>query len=100
AAERAGVRIGGLIVLSSTDFAYRGLNLKTPACRFRMTLAIHPFLGDADRLLRPQPVDGVAPRLRVVVPCIVLAGFVYGAVMGSYGGPDGPRPIQMLYSGL
>ncbi len=32
--------------------------------------------------------------------CAVLAGIGYGAVMGTFGGFGGDRPVQMVYSGL
>jgi hypothetical protein len=80
--------------------------------------AVHPlrrFALAADCLLRPpapSPLPGAYPGagagaldyagipLWSLVGCVLLGGFIYGAAMGSYPGPNGPRPLQMLYSGL
>jgi hypothetical protein len=63
----------------------------------------------ADRLLRPQPArptvagDAAAHEqnpLTHLVAYVIICGFFYGAIMGTYPGHHGPRPLQMLYSGL
>ncbi len=59
----------------------------------------------ADALLRPawsvprhmQPVEVPIHHLLAYV---LLFGMLYGAFLGSYPGPDGPRPIQMFYAAL
>jgi hypothetical protein len=78
---------------------------------------LHRLALAADCLLRPPApatLPGALPgahlgtgemvhadiALRHLVACVVLGGFIYGAAMGSFPGPNGPRPLQMLYSGL
>ena len=53
-----------------------------------------------DALLRstPESLQAFAPRRLVAI--FVVFGCLYGASMGSFGGDDGPRGLQMLYSAL
>ncbi len=59
------------------------------------------FLARADEVLRARPavLSGSGLRRRLVELLVLMAGcgFVYGVVMGGYGGG---RWLQMLYSGL
>ena len=55
------------------------------------------ILAAADALLRDEPGRPVVTlRTRQIIALIVIAGFAYGAVMGT----SSLRPLQMLYSGL
>ena len=53
------------------------------------------FLHPIDRILR-----GASVRLLPGVAVVVLGGAAYGAVMGAFGGFDGDRPLQILFSAV
>jgi hypothetical protein len=60
----------------------------------------------ADNLLRGEPSPAPAPRehrlpiLGSLVLAVVAYGMLYGGVMGSYGGPNGWRLWQAVYSAV
>ena len=53
------------------------------------------FLHPIDRILR-----GASVRLLPGVAVVTLGGAAYGAVMGAFGGFDGDRPLQILFSAI
>jgi hypothetical protein len=53
------------------------------------------YLHPIDRILR-----GASVRLLPGVIVVALCGAVYGAVMGAFGGFDGDRPLQILFSAI
>lgn len=50
-----------------------------------------------DALLRGGPAEATLGR---TVACVVGGGLAYGAVMGTFGGFDGDRPLQIAYSAI
>ena len=62
------------------------------------------ILRRADLLLRadPQFIRGGSPtrRTAVVLMILILFGLLYGAAMGSFGGVQGGRAWQILYSAV
>jgi hypothetical protein len=56
----------------------------------------------ADALLRGRAMEGSVPsplrRLGWLAACLLACGVAYGAVMGSYGGLDEGRLLQIVYS--
>jgi hypothetical protein len=62
------------------------------------------LLASADDLLRGRAPDdgGAAPAagLLKLLAVITAFGLFYGAVMGTFGGIQGERALQLLYSGL
>jgi len=60
-------------------------------------------LSLVDGLLRRRSwttQTAVPGRTRALCACVIAFGFLYGMAMGSYGGVDGDRAWQLLYSGL
>ena len=53
------------------------------------------YLHPIDRILR-----GASVRLLPGVAVVALGGAAYGAVMGAFGGFDGDRPLQILFSAV
>ena len=53
-----------------------------------------------EALLRvtPETLQGLSPARLVAI--FVTFGCLYGATMGAFGGDDGPRGLQMLYSAI
>lgn len=67
------------------------------------------FVSGAQELLRPvddakslavSRFAGRGPRLRVLGMYVLVGGFVYGAVMGAFGGVTGERLSQVLFSAI
>lgn len=61
------------------------------------------LLTHSDALLRGRPFAedrSAAGRLLRLLQILVLFGFLYGAVMGAYGGFAGERAWQLVYSGV
>ncbi len=56
------------------------------------------MLENADRLLRGEPFPVGARALRLLTAYVVICGFLYGSVMGAFGGVTGDRLWQVLYS--
>jgi hypothetical protein len=55
----------------------------------------------ADAILRGGPLVEAADRpLRQLAPFVILCGFLYGAVMGSFGGVGGERAWQVCFSAV
>ncbi len=92
-----------------------GVSLALPTlmfCSLMATLRANPltrFLDGAMRLLRPvadstfdtrSSLAGRGPRLRTLAAYIFIGGFLYGAVMGAFGGFAGQRLLQVLFSAL
>ncbi|MFO0807648.1 MAG: hypothetical protein U0746_03410 [Gemmataceae bacterium] len=50
-----------------------------------------------DALLRGGPAEATLGRC---IACVVGGGAVYGAVMGTFGGFEGDRPLQIAYSAV
>lgn len=58
------------------------------------------FLRQADRILRCQPWEARSARNTGLAAQIAVFGFVYGAVMGLFGGLGGDRWLQVLFAAL
>src|SRR5687767_9592756 len=61
------------------------------------------LLAHADDLLRGRtPISDVTRRgtLLHLLALITVFGVLYGAVMGTFGGVQGQRALQLLYSGV
>lgn len=62
-----------------------------------------PLLAHADDLLRGRTTATSAARpstLLHLLALITVFGILYGAVMGTFGGVQGQRALQLLYSGV
>lgn len=59
------------------------------------------LFAHADDLLRGRTTDTTRPTtLLHLLALITLFGVLYGAVMGTFGGVQGQRALQLLYSGV
>lgn len=58
------------------------------------------FFPTLDGLLRSrkETLDAFTPQAAMLT--LVICGGIYGAAMGSYGGEQSPRALQMVYSAL
>ena len=68
-----------------------------------MRTSVLQALSLVDDVLRRRPWTtrtAVRGRTRALGVCVLAFGFLYGATMGSYGGVEGDRAWQLLYSGL
>lgn len=62
-----------------------------------------PLLAHADDLLRGRTIATSPARpstLLHLLALITVFGILYGAVMGTFGGVQGQRALQLLYSGV
>jgi len=62
--------------------------------------ALPRYLLRLDGLLRGEPAAREGRSLRDLFACILLFGFLYGGIMGTYGGVRGDRLLQVLYGGM
>ena len=76
---------------------------------FALATNLARFLDGAMRLLRPDSDStfethsrfaGRGPRLRILAAYVLAGGFLYGAVMGAFGGFAGQRLLQVLFSAM